>query len=1144
MKKIILLTLLLSITSVYSQFNQEAPWLKQLKASSENSKQQLTFNQIVNAFNDYWLDKDYTARGSGYKPFKRWESYWSNYVKQDGTLPTAKELWDTYLEVKNQSNTQRSNSIAAASNWQPVGPFTHTNTGSWSSGQGRVNVIVKDPNNINTLYAGAPAGGIWKSTDSGSTWATTTDDLPQIGVSGIAVDYNNSDIIYIATGDDDAGDSYSVGVMKSTDGGQTWNTTGLNPGNSPTSMNDIYMHPTNSNILWVATNNGVFKTTDAGVTWSNQNSSGFSNGTAGFNITDIKINPSNPNTIYAVSANRFYRSLDGGESFNVVTSGLPFSNISRYVIDVTSANPNVVYILASDNGYSFLGLYKSSNSGASFTTVANQASVGDIFESTQTWFDMAMAVSDTNENEVYTGVLNIWKTSDGGNTFTKLNNWSSPFSSTYTHADIHYLRFFDGELFAGTDGGFYKSDNAGTSFTDLTAGMQISQFYRIAVSKQTSTKMVGGLQDNGGHAYSNGQWKNYYGADGMETVIDPNNSNNYYGFIQGGGGLYYSTNAGSNLTGAIGAPTGENGNWITPLAMSNNGELFAGYSSLYKLVGSDWSAVSSSFGTNIDVLEIDEINPDNIYVATNSILRKSTNNGVAFSTINTFSSNITSIEVNNTDNSIVYVTTSGPLGEVFKSTDGGNNFTSITSGLPAVTKNIIKHQALHSKNPLFLGTSLGVYRYDDDTLTWQLFNNSLPNVSVRDLEINLNDNNITAATYGRGIWQSAIPFEVPMDDIKLVAVNGISQLIECNATLAPDVEVFNNGQNTITSIDFVYTIDGTPNSFTWTGTLASQTALTIALPSFTLDKGLHTFNVTSSIANDAFAQNNDSETVNIKSTSTGTTLVVNTFETPQEELLVYDEGASSQYWERGLASGTVLNAFVNSTNVYGTNLSGQYANNTKSYLVSECFDLTTLVAPNLKFDLAFQLEQDWDIMYIEYSINQGQDWNVLGTALDTNWYNSDTTSGENGTCYNCPGAQWTGSNTIMTQYSYDLTAFNSETSFMYRFVFHSDQSVTQEGVIIDNPVIEGSLLSVSEFQNPSFNIYPNPSSGIFNIKTQVKDEFKITITDITGKVVLNKEKQLIDNTGIQIDLSKYQTGIYMLSLQSKTSQIFKKLIVK
>jgi len=276
MKKLLLLSLLFSFSFLSAQFNQDAPWMKDF--DFENNKSSIKFQDIVDAFDTYWETRDPDVKGSGYKPFKRWQTFWANFVKEDGTLPTSEELYNVWLQKRANRDTQ-----ADDSNWQAVGPFTHTNTGSWSSGQGRVNSILVDPNNgtngTNVYYSGAPAGGIWKSTDAGATWTVLTDDLPQIGVSGIAVEYGNANTIYIATGDDDAGDSFSVGVWKSTDGGSTWNPTGLNPSNSPSRMNDIYVHPTNPNVLWVATNQGVYKTSDAGVTWSNTRSG---------NIRDIK----------------------------------------------------------------------------------------------------------------------------------------------------------------------------------------------------------------------------------------------------------------------------------------------------------------------------------------------------------------------------------------------------------------------------------------------------------------------------------------------------------------------------------------------------------------------------------------------------------------------------------------------------------------------------------------------------------------------------------------------------------------------------------------------------------------------------------------------------------------------------------------
>jgi len=1121
MKRLLLFLSVFSCTLLYAQFNESAPWMQSLNQEQRLSNPDITFQDIVNAFDTYWETRDPNIKGSGFKPFKRWENFWKNFVKDDGTLPTKLELWNTWLE-KDKGKLSR-NILLDNSNWLPVGPFTHTNTGSWSSGQGRVNSIIVDPNTPTTFYSGAPAGGIWKSTDSGNNWTVLTDDLPQIGVSGIAIDYSNSNIVYIATGDDDAGDSYSVGVFKSTDGGTTWNPTGLNPGNSPSRMNDIYIHPTNSNVLWVATNSGVYKSTNAGVNWTN---------TLSGNIRDLKIKPGDPLTVYAVSSNTFYKSIDGGNSFVSSGTGLPASS-GRLVIDVTPANTSVVYVLSATTGNGFQGIYKSTDSGANFTATATSGTVGDIFESSQAWFDMAFAVSDLDANEIYTGVLNVWKSTDSGTTMTKINNWSSPTQASYTHADIHLLRFYNGELFAGTDGGFYKSSDSGSIFTDLTSGMQIGQFYKIAVAKQSSGKMIGGLQDNGGYALNNNSWQNYYGADGMDTAIDPNNSNLYYGFIQQGGNLYISNDAGASSSSSVGGP--ETGNWVTPLVANKEGEIYAGYSRLYKLCGA-FEAVSPSFGSNIDFLEIDDINPDNIYVAINNSLRKSTDKGITFSSVESFSSNITSIEVHSSNSDVIFVTTSGSSnGKVYKSIDGGLNFSDITGSLPSVTKNIIKHQDFHSQNPLFLGTSLGVYRYDDTTGDWEAYDNGLPNVSVTDLDINYVDSNLTAATYGRGVWQSDIEVEVLTNELSLESLNGIDTTIACGDLNSVQVEVKNLGTNTINTIQVDYDLDGTPDSFNWNGALNSGATTLIDIPSLTLTTGYHSLNITTTFSNDSYASNNVSN-AKFYANEIGSFNSVNDFETVPDELIVFDEGLCGNYWSRGVATGTVLSTFGN--NVYGTELSGNYADNVKSYLFSECYDLSNVTSPTLRFDMAFDLEFDWDIIYVEYTTDGGTNWNVLGTSSDPNWYNSNTLPGSN--CLNCPGAQWTGTDATLQEYSYDLSAFEGQSSLTFRFVFHSDQSVNQEGVILDNLSVEGTL-GLEDLSTNSFQIYPNPSNNIFNIDLRNNNEFEFKVYDITGKVIINKSK--VNRSSYQLNMSSYSAGMYFINIRANDQSATRKLLL-
>lgn len=1115
----------------FSQFNPSAPWMQNVNTAKQG---QLTVDEQVEAFNQYWSTRDKNARGSGYKPFMRWEYHWRNYANGQGYIMSSEDFWEAWRQKKqviaNRSSARR---VLPASNWQPVGPFTHTNTGSWSSGQGRVNIIHVDPSNSNTIYLGAPAGGIWKSIDNGVTWAPLTDELPQIGVSGIAVDYSNSNVIYIATGDKDAGDSYSVGVYKSTDGGLTWNATGVMGGSNPSRAGDIIIHPTNNQILWCATNNGIYKTTNAGNTWIQVQSGNFSQG-------NIRLKPGDPSTVYAVSYDRFYRSTNTGLSFTEVLTGLP-ANSGRLVMDVTPANANYIYILSAATDGSMQGIFRSTDGGTNWTkTSSNEASTGNVFESPQAWYDLALAVSPTNADEIYTGCLNVWKSTNGGVGMSKINSWSAPSAPSYTHADIHYLGFHGNKLFCGSDGGIYVSSNGGTNFTDLTEGAQIGQFYKIAVSKQSAAKMMGGLQDNGGYAYSDNQWKNYYGADGMDTAINPNNPNQYYGFIQFGGNLYISNNAGNGLSGSVPSP-GVEGNWVTPLVANAAGDLFSGFDNLYKLSGSSWVQQNTTpIGSgNLELISIDPSNDNIMYVANGSSLYKSTDLGINFTNVHNASSAITSIEVHSSDSNIVYLTTEDAFGEVLKSIDGGATFVDISNGVPNIGKNIIVHQGRNTDNPLYLGTSLGVYYRDDSMSAWAPFDTNLPNVSVTDLEINVEDAKLIAATYGRGIWQTDIPVEIPANDVKFVTILSPGININCSQNVIPQVQVKNNGTNAISSVTVNYSIDtGAANSYVWNGTIAANNNATIDLPSSILTRGLHTLNVSTTITGDAYSDNNSGST-NFYINDSGTIGQVNPFTSTSNELISYNEGGQGSQWVRGIRTSGIMSSSGNT--VYTTNLTRDYPDMIKSYLVSQCYNLSNVTNPQISFAMKYDLENNWDIVYVQYSTNYGSSWSVLG-EMGSTWYNSDRTPSTTGTdCNNCPGAQWTGSNTTLTTYSYPLNSLNTETNIIFRIVFHSDESVTKEGVNIDDFVISGTLSS-ENFELNNVFIYPNPSKGIFNISLGNLQPTGIEVYDLTGKKVYEKKEVTISNFETKIDLSNVTQGIYFVKIIDNNQSTVKRII--
>lgn len=1119
MKTVYLLaTLFLSASFfVTAQTPLNDSWMQQLNIQKNGAEP--TYNEIVAAGTAYFNSIDKNAKGSGYKPFMRWVETAKQFVKDNGTLQTNEEI----SAIINNEGIAKG-VTTDDSNWFPSGPYGVLGTGSWSTGQGRVNAIEVDPSNPNTYYIGAPGGGVFKSTDAGVTWTPLTDFISRVGASAIAVDPTNSNIVYVGTGDDDGGDAPSIGVLKSTDGGATFNPAGLRfPGNS-FRISEVYINPNNTAELYVATNVGFYKSINAGVSFRM---------TLAGNMLDIKLKPGDPNVIYATNGTIFYKSTDAGETFIQVGTGLP-STARRMVVAVTPANPQYVYILAINSSADLLGVYRSMNEGQSF--VRRDITQVDILESGQGFFDLALEVSPTDANKLWTGCLNVWQSTNGGSSFNKINSWSSPTQPSYTHADIHQIRAFGSTLFVASDGGIYRGTTSSTNFTDLTADAQIGQFYRVAVAKQSSTQIIGGLQDNGGQTTSGNQWKNFYGADGMETAIDPINPNRRYGFIQNGGRLYFTNNGGNSLESSISSP--ESGNWITPMQVDSQGGIYAGYTRLYKVIGSAFVPVSMTFAGNIDVLKIDPTNDDIIYVAYNSMLFKSTNAGVTFTAVATFNRDITAIEVNANNNNIVYVATAFTTGGVFRSTTGGTAFLNITANLPALSKNTLAFLPLSGDNTLFVGTSVGVYRYNDTLAQWQVFKNNLPNVSIRDLEINTLDQTITAATYGRGVWQSALNTIPPSDDIQLVSLQSSSSQLACG-----DVNIIatvkNTGANLINTITLSYNVDGTaPVVQTLNVNIAPSAQLLVPVNIPALTAGEHTINITTTIVNDAFVSNN-TKTLRVLKNINSMANDVYGFE--NRSFLTNNASGGTAVWERGVPTGVLLNQAPAGSQVYATNLSGNYPNNTIAYLYSGCYDLTAVTNPTVEFDMSYDLELNWDILYMQYSIDNGVTWNILGDATAPNWYNSSNVPNATN-CFNCVGAQWTGTDIVSKRYAHPFTILGNLSSVAFRFVLHTDDSVTKEGAIIDNFVVTGTLNTADLALDSLFNVYPNPSSGLFTLTWNGDQQLDYAVYDISGKEILRKNKVTTPNHSI--DLSAVASGMYFLKLSTTTGSITKKLIVQ
>ena len=1129
MKKSLLLLLVFNFFCGYAQYNTNAPWLEK-DTLAQSGKADI--NHLVSVFDQYWENRDKNKKGSGYKPFMRWEYHWRNKTNPEGYLITPGEMWAAFNEKKSaKANRFASPNVVPTSNWEPIGPFANANAQS-TKARGRVNIVHVDPSNPNTIYMGTPAGGIWKSMDAGINWQPMSDNLPQIGVSGIAIDYSNPNVIYIATGDKDNGDSYSIGVMKSVDGGSTWNTTGLTFTNSSSLSGDIVIHPFNNQILWCATNTGIFRTTDGGVSWTNVRTGNFSSGS-------IRLKPGDPSTVYAVSGNRFFRSTDTGSTFTTIVAGLPTSS-GRMVMDVTPANGNYVYILsAAASSAAFQGIYKSIDGG---TTFVKTSGTTDVFQNSQAFYDLALAASSTNAEEIYTGCLNVWKSSNGGTTVTRLNDWNT-YNNRFTHADIHYLGFFGNNFYCGSDGGIYLSQDNGGTFVDKTGAAQIGQIYKIDVSKQTASKIVAGFQDNGGFGFKNNLWRDYHGGDGMDNAIDPTNSNLLYGFLYYGDSLFISNNGGNTLTSTVGPPAGQSGNWVTPLKANSAGEIFAGFGQLYRLNGSTWvlQSVSGLSGTNLELVTVDPSNDNIMYVVNGGILYKSTNKGINFSLLFAAPTNITSVAVHSSDSNIIYLTTQGTSGQAYRSTNGGTSFSNFNTGLPGIGKNVIVHQGRNSRNPLYVGTSLGVY-YRDDTLTqWEPFDTNLPNVSVTDLAINLEDEKLIASTYGRGVWQSNIPFEILQNDIKIEQSQSQSGEIACDGVYFPQVTIQNRGTNPVNTVTFEYQYDGVPLNYVWNGTLNSLESTTISFPQIATASGAYYLNINATSSNDENLLNNQSSQL-FYVNNAGTVGAVNTFENGTSNLISYNQNEQIQLWQKGVSTKTLLNTSATGNQVYATNLSANYPDSTTSYLVSQCYSLNQVVNPVVKFNLAFDLQNSRDLLFLEYSTDFGANWDTLGSADDVNWYNSSSVpSSTGGGCTLCVGAQWSGRNLASLEYSLPLNFLSNESSVIFRFVFKSNDSSNYEGAIIDNFVVDGSL-ATENFDVSKLAVFPNPSKSIFNISFGNAIPKSIDVYDITGKILLSKDDFKNIQNNFAIDLTNAANGVYFLNFKTDSQSVTKKII--
>ncbi|ESU28320.1 M4 thermolysin family metalloprotease precursor [Flavobacterium limnosediminis JC2902] len=396
------------------------------------------------------------------------------------------------------------------------------------------------------------------------------------------------------------------------------------------------------------------------------------------------------------------------------------------------------------------------------------------------------------------------------------------------------------------------------------------------------------------------------------------------------------------------------------------------------------------------------------------------------------------------------------------------------------------------------------------------------------------------------------------NDVVLKTITGSSS-IACGTPYSASIVFENAGSAPISSVTVSYNINGgAATTSTWTGSLPNCSSVNYPISVSGLTRGTHLLNVTTTFAGDGNATNN-TKSVLLTVNDNGTVGVVNTFNAATDALVSIDEyGKTNTVWERGTSAKTKLSNAVAGSQVYATKLSGNYPDNTTSYLISQCYNLANMANPSVSFDLGFDLEANWDILYFEYSIDGGSNWSVLGTSADPNWYNSSRMPDGND-CFNCIGKQWTGDyatapsgsngmNGNKRNYSHTLAQFGNggatpASNIIFRFKFVSDEAANQEGAIIDNFVIQGTL-STNEINFETFNVWPNPSNGNVNIQLNTTDKVNVTLFDIRGRNVYNK---VFNSSGAmfnqEINFNSLEKGIYLLNVESEGRKATKKLII-
>lgn len=701
---------------------------------------------VVQEAESYFQNIDVRAKGSGWKTYQRWlfENEAKYYPSGDRSTIDPYFLSNNYKAflAKNPSPKSLFNG-----GWEELGPhYLEQVTGHYAVGLGRVESFYADPNDTNRIYLGSRSGGFWKTIDGGTTWTeSTTDFLFATGVNTMTVSPTNPDSVFINVRNSRNGTTH--GIYVSSDAGDTWTITNFNPsillwGGMGTNRQiyQVIHHPTVPDLIFVGTNEGLFRSDDNLNTWTTP--------IATLDFQTIAFHPTNPAIIYAKTSNNntaIYVSTDGGVTFNL--SNTIAGNSSSIKLSTTAACPTCVYVGSSD------GIWKSTDEGMNFTLLSNPgiSNYG------------AFAVSDIDTSIILFGDIDTHMSYDEGATFNQATYWSQGNANynttgTYVHADIRGSRCENGVFWVNTDGLLCKSADNGATW-HIYEGQSIRENYNLGLSQSNHERTITGSQDNGTSIKTENSWVEFYGADGMEGIIHPLNDDWMIGSLQYGGRR--RTKDGGQTQGGV-TPSGQTGGWIAPLFYDPNDQMTVYHmgDTLYRSddFGSSWTKLGTpNFSGTISYATIAENNSNVLVVTRGSSIEISTDAGVSFTSIQPGlpNSSITDVAFDpNNDNNIVvvYATYQNNGQKVYISNDQGDTWQNISYNLGdmPVRSVVIDHT---NASTIYLGTEIGVYKKALTDVSWSIYNPDLPNTSILELEVMYGSNTLRAATWGRGLWE-------------------------------------------------------------------------------------------------------------------------------------------------------------------------------------------------------------------------------------------------------------------------------------------------------------------------------------------------------------------------------------------------------